>query len=295
MPLKKISYMLFLLVLTVALADCKPSTERASESSSDTDEATALMQPAETADAADAGERSKWMEIPKTLRGDKGVILNRVGYTTSYNAENKIPNWVAWRLTSNHVKGRYGRDFMEFHEDMDVKAPRAEDGDYYTSGYDRGHMCPSGDNKWSNEAQEQSFLFTNICPQRHGLNAGAWNDVEMQCREWAKRYGTLYIVCGPVLYQQEHRAIGRHRVVVPEAFFKVILRKENANYKAIGFVYENRSAKRDMSRYVRSIDEIEELTGLDFFSLLPDDVENTIEASSNLRDWYPLMDFDRYN
>lgn len=281
--------MLLLLVLTVALADCKPSTERASESASDTDAAT-LMQPAATDEAADAGERSKWMEIPKTLRGDKGVILNRVGYTTSYNAQNKIPNWVAWRLTSNHVKGRYGRDFMEFHEDESVRAPRADDNDYYNSGYDRGHMCPSGDNKWSKEAQEESFLFTNICPQRHGLNAGAWNDVEMQCRDWAKRYGTLYIVCGPVFYQQEHRTIGRHRVAVPDAFYKVILRKENAGYKAIGFVYENRSAKRDMSRYVRSIDEIEELTGLDFFSALPDDVEDAIESRSNLRDWYPLME-----
>ena len=281
--------MLLLLVLTVALADCKPSTERASESASDTDSAT-LMQPAATDEAADAGERSKWMEIPKTLRGDKGVILNRVGYTTSYNAQNKIPNWVAWRLTSNHVKGRYGRDFMEFHEDESVRAPRADDNDYYNSGYDRGHMCPSGDNKWSKEAQEESFLFTNICPQRHGLNAGAWNDVEMQCRDWAKRYGTLYIVCGPVFYQQEHRTIGRHRVAVPDAFYKVILRKENAGYKAIGFVYENRSAKRDMSRYVRSIDEIEELTGLDFFSALPDDVEDAIESRSNLRDWYPLME-----
>lgn len=281
--------MLLLLVLTVALADCKPSTERASESASDTDAAT-LMQPAATDEAADAGERSKWMEIPKTLRGDKGVILNRVGYTTSYNAQNKIPNWVAWRLTSNHVKGRYGRDFMEFHEDESVRAPRADDNDYYNSGYDRGHMCPSGDNKWSKEAQEESFLFTNICPQRHGLNAGAWNDVEMQCRDWAKRYGTLYIVCGPVFYQQEHRTIGRHRVAVPDAFYKVILRKENAGYKAIGFVYENRSAKRDMSRYVYSIDEIEELTGLDFFSALPDDVEDAIESRSNLRDWYPLME-----
>ena len=281
--------MLLLLVLTVALADCKPSTERASESASDTDAAT-LMQPAATDEAADAGERSKWMEIPKTLRGDKGVILNRVGYTTSYNAQNKIPNWVAWHLTSSHVKGRYGRDFMEFHEDESVRAPRADDNDYYNSGYDRGHMCPSGDNKWSKEAQEESFLFTNICPQRHGLNAGAWNDVEMQCRDWAKRYGTLYIVCGPVFYQQEHRTIGRHRVAVPDAFYKVVLRKENAGYKAIGFVYENRSAKRDMSRYVRSIDEIEELTGLDFFSALPDDVEDAIESRSNLRDWYPLME-----
>ena len=230
------------------------------------------------------------LEIPRKLQGSDGKILRRVGYTASYNAANRIPNWVAWHLTASHVGGHYNRNNEVFHEDPEVSNPRAYDSDYRGSGYDRGHMCPSGDNKWNKEAQEQSFLFTNICPQRHNLNTGAWNDVELQCRAWAKRYGDLYIVCGPVLYDQQHKTIGRNRVVVPEAFFKVVLRKQDNYYKAIGFVYENKGASRDMSRYVRSIDDVEQLTGLDFFSALPDNIEEKIEKSANLRDWYPLRE-----
>lgn len=235
------------------------------------------------------------LEIPKVVRGSEGKILRRVGYTTSYNSQNRIPNWVAWHLPASHAGGRYNRSNEAFHEDTEVGSPRAYDSDYRSSGYDRGHMCPSGDNKWDKKAQEQSFLFTNICPQRHNLNTGAWNDVELQCRAWAKRYGDLYIVCGPVLYDQQHRTIGRNRVVVPEAFFKVVLRKQSRSgssdyYKAIGFLYENKGASRDMSRYVKSIDELEELTGLDFFSALPDNIEDKIERTADLRDWYPLRE-----
>ncbi|MBQ8655964.1 MAG: DNA/RNA non-specific endonuclease [Prevotella sp.] len=309
--MKKFQYIISAALLMLAVAACRPSTDgntsaqQAQEGEVNTllEGATPISSNSQTTAQAEnpkPAAQPKEMEIPVTVSGSEGQLLKRVGYTTSYNAQNKIPNWVAWRLTANHVNGNYRRDFMEFHEDTDIKAPRVVDNDYYNSGYDRGHMCPSGDNKWNKEAQEQSFLFTNVCPQNHNLNAGAWNDVEMQCRAWAKRYGTLYIVCGPVLKNQQHRTIGRNRVVVPEAFFKVILRQDTKTskrsqasspvYKAIGFVYENRSAKRDMKRFVRSIDEIEQLTGLDFFSNLPDDIEDAVEADAELRDWYPLME-----
>lgn len=283
--MKKISFLL--LPLLVAWA-CRPAAAPAdTQQENDTLAAAALY---DVKPIPSAG-----IEIPRNLQGNEGKILYRVGYTTSYNARNKIPNWVAWHLTASHADGRHKRSNEVFHEDNEVSNPRAYDSDYRSSGYDRGHMCPSGDNKWDKTAQEQSFLFTNICPQRHNLNAGAWNDVELQCRAWAKRYGDLYIVCGPVLYNQQHKTIGRNRVVVPEAFFKVVLRQENRSqgrkyYKAIGFLYENRGASRDMSRYVRCVDEIEELTGLDFFSALSDNIEDKIEKSADLRDWYPLRE-----
>lgn len=269
----------------VLLWACKPSAVPSGTSQDDGDSIAAASAFYDSKPQTVSG-----LEIPKTLNGSQGTILKRVGYTASYNPKNRIPNWVAWHLTASHVSGRYKRDNEVFHEDEEVPNPRAYDSDYRSSGYDRGHMCPSGDNKWDKKAQEQSFLFTNICPQRHNLNTGAWNDVELQCREWAKRYGDLYIVCGPILYDQQHRTIGRNRVVVPEAFFKVVLRKQNNYYKAIGFVYENKGASRNMERYVRSVDDIEEITGLDFFSTLPDNIENTIERQTNLRDWYPLRE-----
>ena len=259
----------------------------------------AVLANSQQAEARQQGQKAqvvRLFEIPAPLKDRPEQILHRRGYTTSYNQTTKTPNWVAWHLTAAHTKGRINREQEVFTEDEDVaKGQRATDNDYYNSRYDRGHMCPAGDNKWDKLAMEQSFLFTNICPQRHNLNTGAWNDVELQCRAWAKRYGDLYIVCGPVLYDQQHRTIGRNRVVVPEAFFKVVLRKQSRSgssdyYKAIGFLYENKEASRDMSRYVKSIDELEELTGLDFFSALPDNIEDKIERTADLRDWYPLRE-----
>lgn len=136
-------------------------------------------------------------EIPALRKNSGEIILHRKGYTVSYNPTTKIPNWVAWHLTADHTSGQAKRKGVEFHEDTDVPEPRANTFDYMQSGYDRGHMCPAGDNKWDVEAMGQSFLFSNICPQNHNLNIGDWNGMEQQCRWWAKDFGDIYIVCGP--------------------------------------------------------------------------------------------------
>lgn len=210
--------------------------------------------------------------------------LSRAGYEVSYNAQNRIPNWVAWLLTSNHTNGSFKRSGIAFQEDTDVPTPRATHFDYVRSGYDRGHMCPSGDNRWSKEAQEQSFLMTNICPQNHNLNAGDWNEMEQQCRKWAKKYGNLHIVAGPILYRGAHKTIGKNKVVVPEAFFKVVLCMKGKP-KAIGFVYKNAPGNRPKGDYVNTIDQIERITGIDFFADLPDEIEKKVEAEADIDDW----------
>ena len=213
------------------------------------------------------------------------IMLVRVGYTTSYNPKTKQPNWVGWRLTADHVDGEFLRKGIKFHEDEDVPEPRSKDEDYRGSGYDRGHMCPSGDNKWSQQAQEQSFLFTNICPQNHGLNAGDWNEMEQQCRKWAVEEGELYIVSGPIFYgSARHKSIGKNKIPVPEAFFKVVLSMKGTP-KAIGFIYKNQAGNRPKGDYVNTVDEVERITGIDFFPSLPDDVENKVEAKANIDDW----------
>jgi endonuclease G len=152
------------------------------------------------------------------------------------------------------------------------------------SGYSRGHMCPSGDNRWSQQAQQESFLYTNCCPQLYSLNAGDWNDLEIKCREWAKAYGKIYIVCGPVLLNKKHRTIGKNRVVVPEAFFKVVLCLEGTP-KGIGFIYRNEKTNKPIKSYVNSIDQVERITGIDFFPALPDDVEKKVEAEADITEW----------
>ncbi len=226
----------------------------------------------------------KALEVPAPLKNKPEQILQRMGYTVSYNKDTRLPNWVAWHLTADRLIGSAKRPQKAFHEDMDVAKPRATDWDYYNSRYDRGHMCPAGDNKWSKVAMLESFLFTNICPQNGNLNRGDWNELENMCRKWAKEYGDIYIVCGPILYSGKHKTIGKNKVVVPEAFFKVVLCMANTP-KAIGFIYKNAAGNRPKGDYVNTVDEVERITGIDFFPALPDKVENKIEAVANTGDW----------
>lgn len=263
-------------VSTGEAADNVPQTE---QRLTDNSQKTAQKDAEAVSDVAADG-----LEIPARLEGKTEQILVRTGYTTSYNSETRLPNWVAWHLTAGHTTGPYKRGGIKFHEDTDVAEPRATDSDYYGSGYDRGHMCPSGDNKWSEAAQEQSFLFTNICPQDGGLNRGDWNELEIACRKWADEYGDLYIVTGPILYRGRHKTIGKNKVVVPEAFFKVVLRTKGTPC-AIGFIYKNTSGNRPKSAYVNTVDEVERITGYDFFPSLPDEIETKVEAEASISDW----------
>lgn len=224
------------------------------------------------------------LEIPAPLTSRDELILKRTGYTVSYNKSLKLPNWVAWHLTADRLAGKAKRPARAFHADNDVPEPRATDADYYNSGYDRGHLCPAADNKWSVEAMYESFLFTNMCPQNHNLNVGDWNEMEQACRRWAKEYGSVYIVCGPILYKGKHKTIGKNKVVVPEAFFKVVLCMEGTP-KAIGFVYKNAPGNRPKGDYVNTVDEVERITGIDFFPSLPDELERRVEAGCDINEW----------
>ena len=210
-------------------------------------------------------------------------VLQRKSYITSYNPETKCPNWVAWHLTAARTDGEIARD-KRFYEDLDVPAPRATDADYRGSGWTHGHMCPAGDNKWDIDAMMESNILTNICPQDGQLNSGIWNRLEQDCRKWAKTYGDVYIVCGPILLNCKHETIGINKVVVPEAFYKVILCLKGKP-KAIGFLAKNNEGTKKKDQYVNSVDEVERITGIDFFPALPDEIENVVEANANLYEW----------
>lgn len=99
-----------------------------------------------------------------------GTIKRRFAYTVSYNHGTRQPNWVAWTLTRAHASGKLKRG--DFEDDMDMPSPKGTKADYFNTGFDRGHMCPAGDNKWSQQAMDECFLMTNMCPQNHSLNAG---------------------------------------------------------------------------------------------------------------------------
>lgn len=221
---------------------------------------------------------------PITVKGTPEQILTRKGYTVSYNMETKIPNWVAWHLTADHTTGDIKRPSNAWHEDLQVPEPRATLADYRDCAWTRGHMCPAGDNKWDADAMYESFLFTNCCPQNGNLNSGVWNQIEMSCRRWAEKYGDVYIVCGPILFRQEHETIGPNKVVVPEAFFKVVLCLKGTP-KGIGFICRNTDGSRAKDFYVNSISQVERITGMTFFPNLPKDIADKVKSQANLDDW----------
>ena len=109
----------------------------------------------------------------------------------------------------------------KFLPDPDVRGAKAYSNDYTKSGYDRGHMAPAADMKWSKQAMAESFYMSNICPQNPNLNRGDWNDLEEKSRQWAKKYGAVYIACGPVYDHGKPKRIGNNKVAVPDAFYKV--------------------------------------------------------------------------
>lgn len=227
------------------------------------------------------------LELPASLKGKRSeLILHRKGYSVSYNRDWKIPNWVAWELNREKLIERESRS-NKFLPDPDLTVKEAvTTDDYKRSGWDRGHMCPAGDNRWHWKAMQESFYMTNICPQNNNLNRGDWKELEEACRKWAEKEGKIYIVCGPILYNMKHEVIGKeHKIIVPEAFFKVILCTTSKPAKAIGFIYKNTAGNHPLDAYVNSVDEVERITGIDFFPALPDQLEKQVESSYNLKLW----------
>ena len=221
--------------------------------------------------------------IPAEMRSTPEQLITRKGYTLSYNCDTKLPNWVFWHLTQEHASGDVARPGNSYHEDTKVPRPRATNADYRRSGYTRGHMCPAGDNKWNRSAMFDSFALSNICPQTDRCNSGVWNSIEMMCREWAHEYDDIYIVSGPIL-GKNHETIGPNEVAVPDAFFKVVVCL-NGRKQGIGFICDNTDRKQTMKQCVVTIDEIERITGIDFFPNLNSRERHAIEEKANLKDW----------
>ena len=226
------------------------------------------------------------LEIPAFLTDRPEEVVWHTGYTVSFNRKTKLPNWVAWELTRSRTYGEFTRSDSFEPDPMIRKGHTAEDTDYRRSGYDRGHMCPAADNKYSKRAMTECFYFSNICPQLHSLNGGDWKELEEKCRKWARQYGSIYIACGPIVNSKRPRTIGRNRIVVPDAFYKVVMRKTKDNEAtAIGYVFKHGKQNRPLHTYAMSVDEVEKMTGIDFFSKMPKHIQNKMEASYKLQDW----------
>ncbi len=226
-----------------------------------------------------AEELPRGIEIPRYESSRGGQTIRHTGFTLSYDADYKTPQWVAWTLTRAMTLGTEKRS-NKFCPDPSVRGAQAYTKDYTGSGYDRGHMAPAGDMKWSRQAMAESFYLSNVCPQNRNLNRGDWKDLEELTREWAAAYGSVSVAAGPIYATKYPARIGANKVAVPDAFFKVVLVGYPKNPKAYGFIFRNEAGSRPLSYYQLSVDEVERRTGMDFFSALPDKVEQRIEAET---------------
>ena len=205
------------------------------------------------------------------------------GFRLSFNKENHTPNWVAWELLATETKGTANRA-RGFWTDSEIEGCPTT-ADYKNSGYDRGHLCPAADQKWSEKAMEECFYLTNICPQNNSLNTGAWNTLENKERLWAQRDSAIIIIAGPIYSKSDKETIGNTKVRVPGAFFKILAAPYLDNPRGIAFIYPNMASPGNMENYVVTIDEVEKITGFDFFSNLPENIENIIESQSSFKEW----------
>jgi len=212
-----------------------------------------------------------------------GQIVHHESYSLSYNEEHEQAEWVAYELKKSHLsKTNFKRPYFEI--DDAVKTGAAHWRNYKKSGYDRGHLCPAGDRRYSQFAHDETFLTSNISPQKHDFNAGIWNALEQKVRYWAGKYDGIFVITGGIL-KGNMKTIGDEYVSVPNQFYKVLIDSNSGDTKMIAFLMPHKDSRKPLYEFVVSVDEVEELTGIDFFPELDDAIENKLEASSSYKNW----------
>jgi endonuclease G len=217
---------------------------------------------------------SKHLEFPH-INNNEIVVLHK-GYSFVYDEPCEQAKWVAYILTKKETEGLEERG-NKFIEDPFVHSGSASNEDYAKSGYDRGHLAPAADMKWSEEVMKESFYFSNMSPQVPSFNRGVWKKLEEKVRDWAVVYDSILVVTGPILNSNQKK-IGPNEVCVPDSYYKVIFDFKKEHSKAIGFILPNEASSEPLVYFARTIDEVEKATGIDFFFQFKDAFEEKMES-----------------
>ena len=245
------------------------------------------------------------LEIPALKGGSLNQFLTHTTkrngkdyptYSLEYSYKYKHSYWIAYRF-DNTTGGNVGRN-EAYKPDPELPSQyAAKHNDYTNSGYTRGHLCASSDRQYSKEANQQTFYMSNISPQSgNGFNqsGSAWNTGEDKVQAWgyniSRSTDTLYVVKGGTIGEGMIKGYIKNEIAIPKYFFMAVLFRSGDNYKAIGFYMPHENLKddpdkKDPKKYLMSIDALEQETGIDFFHNLPDNIENTVEATYNVNDW----------
>ena len=225
------------------------------------------------------------LEIPLVLKGEK--LIQHAGYSFVYSEEHEQAKWIAYVLNNKELDGTFGRS-DNFREDPSVSSGSASNLDYAKSGYDRGHLAPAADMKWSEKAMSESFYYSNMSPQLPAFNRGIWKKLEEKLRDWALENDSILIVTGPILPSNNEKklaTIGPNSVAVPEYYYKAILDFKREKSKSIAFILPNKGSKMPLKSFVVTIDSLEKLSKIDFFYKLDDKIENNLESKIYKECW----------
>ncbi|MCK9163431.1 MAG: DNA/RNA non-specific endonuclease [Bacteroidales bacterium] len=191
-------------------------------------------------------------------------VIDHKYYKIGYWDKHKQSAWVAYLLTREMVEGKKATRSNKFRMDKKLSTRPISSSDYTKSGYDRGHICPSADMSFSQDAQDMTFLMSNISPQLHSFNAGKWKQLEEKVRQWAIENDSIIVISGPILDSIKGK-IGKNNISVPYSFYKIIIDISYPDYKAIGFIMPNKKLDQNLYYYSLTIRQVEEAIGMDFF------------------------------
>ena len=218
-----------------------------------------------------------------TPKGKNDIITNHSYYSLSYSEKHEQAEWVMYSLKGSFLDPSISRT-NNFRVDPKIKTKSAELNDYRGSGFDRGHLAPAADMKYSELSMSESFYLSNISPQKPNFNRQIWRNIEAQFRSWGHEYGEILIITGPVLEGEFLGKIGSNNVTVPKFFYKVGIDPKNLK-RNIAILIENEESTENIKNFVITIDSLESLTGIDFFHNLDDDLEDRIESSTHNELW----------
>ena len=236
--------------------------------------------------------------------GTNGQIVEHSAMALAYDENYEMARWVAHIISREVAYGNTSRT-NDFREDPLVTTGTAVEADYFVKyqdenkktiydgfGYDRGHIAPSADFRWSPKALSESYYYSNISPQVAEFNREAWANLEASIRQYAIQNNVdLFVVTGPILSEDLPRIEkGINKVAIPKYFYKVAL--DTLNLKAIGFLMPNEACTKPLEYYAKSIDEIEALTELDFFPNFNPHKIDSLEKSVSTTGWVGGLEGD---
>jgi endonuclease G len=233
-----------------------------------------------------------WGGLPEALDSWNPRTWTRVfrndGFLVGYSDLRGVPLWVAYRLTSAPPHPRHRRP-TRFRSDWRGLIP-VMPADYTHSGYDRGHLAPNHAMEVVHgpQAQEDTFLMTNVAPQKPDLNRKLWERLEeVELDHFLARFGALWVWTGPVFDADIRRLKTAWRVEVPDAFFRIYLApRPDRPPLALAFLMpQDVKGGEPLDDFLVSVDRVEELTGLDFLPDLDDGPERELEASVASEAW----------